>query len=179
MSWTISCSHKQLCYLNYLFTEHLQLLLYTLKHPKCALVIWLPSSPHTRRNIRCCFSIFEKKVFLYLHLPSLPTSCPTISSFSSFQATKKLKATHCSVICTDSLFSDGLKENIYFTTISTTPRVMINRSHYMKWSCRLVLCDVHRCCTNTIYPKDLLILQLKDSSQADQKILFCIFPLGG
>ena len=48
---------------------------------------------------------------------------------------------------------------------------MINRSHHVKWRCRLVLRDVHRCCTNTIYPKDLLSLVLKEGSEVDKNPL--------
>lgn len=147
MSWTTLCSIKQLCYLNYLFTELLQILLNTLTHPKYVLVIQLPSSPHTRRNIRHCSSIFEKKrISFYTDAFFPPLSCPTIPSIRSFKATEKLEIIHSFVICKVSLFSDGFKENIYFTTLSPKLQFVINRSHHMKWRCRLVLCDVHRCC---------------------------------
>lgn len=86
------------------------MLLYTLKHPKYLLVIWLPSSPHTRRKSRHCSSGFEKKIMSSYTFP--PLSCPTSPSVRSFQATEKVKTIHSSVDCKDLLISGGFKETL-------------------------------------------------------------------
>lgn len=138
------------------------MLLNTLTYPKYVLVIWLPSSPHTRRNIRHCSSIFEKKrISFYTDAFFSPLSCPTIPSIRSFKATEKLKTIHSFVICKVSLFSDGFKENIYFTTLSPKLQFVINRSHHMKWRYCVMYIDA----VSTIYLKDLLNSVLKKGSE--------------
>lgn len=63
------------------------MLLYTLKHPKCVLGIWLQSYPHIRRNIRQCSNVYKKNAFLHA-TPSLPSPVLLSSHLKTFHVTE-------------------------------------------------------------------------------------------